>query len=356
MITFKQFVQESDSRNVKVDWKVARPRMSDGDILRFLKRNCSKAFGNYKENKKALYRGFNNGILASHSPIAIVDTTQSLRRSLHSNNTYQVLFKMSPHMTAIPDRMTSMICSTRKETADVYATKESSMMVFPFDDCVLAYNEGSDDVLYTGKMRIFGKDVEYSLLNKLAHVLGENVGMADNMLSEVTPEVLGRIDSSLKGASDEWVFLLACSVLFDSAFKPTPVFKAGSLSSHLSNILGKLSDNTFAFTMAKPDKFNWFEDNVGNLNLSSNLTPFGQTFYAWVKASKPKGFFQSFAEDLMLSEESHMKVISPGDPLPNRTEIWFTGHALIISPRSMADVMAIDKDPSKEETQNVDNV
>lgn len=356
MITFKQFVQESDSRNVKVDWKVTRPRMSEGDILRFLKRNCSKAYGNYKTNKKALYRGFNSGILAMHSPIAIVDTTQSLRRSLHSNNTYQVLFRMSPHMTAIPDRMTSMICSTCKETADVYATKETSMVVFPFDDCVLAYNEGSDDVLYTGKMRIFGKDVEYSLLNKLASVMGLNVGLSGATLDEVTPEVLKKIDSELTGASDEWVFLMAVNVLFDSGFKPAPVFKSGDLSSHLSNVLNKLSNDAMSFTMSKSDKFNWFEDNVANLNLSKNLTPFGQTFYAWVKASKSRGFFQAFAEDLMLSEESHMKVISPGDPLPNRTEVWFTGHALIISPLSLANVVALDKEEPKQETQNDNDV
>lgn len=336
MITFKQFISESDTSNVKVDWKVSRPRMAPSDILRFLQSHCSGALRNYVKNNKVLWRGFREEIISPHTPIAIIDATDSQRKSLHSNNAYQVLFKMSPHLVHVPDRMSSIICSTRKETSSVYGNPR---MVFPFDDCALAYNEGSDDVLYTGKMKIFGRYIEFSVLNRAAHILGDVTGVDAGKLKEIDPQILADIDERLKGASDEWVFIMLAAAMFDIAFGGAGVVKSKGLSTHMANVMHKLIDNNQAFTMQKPDRFNWFEDNIGSLKLADSLTPFGQSLFAWVKASKQKGIFQSFANELLLADESGMKVISPGDKLPDRTEIWFSGHALVITPLAMADVM-----------------
>ena len=124
-------------------------------------------------------------ILKPGRDVAIVDTTGPKRKSRHSNNAYHVLLSMADDLQHVPDRGSSMICSTRRSTAGLYS--DNVRLIIPFDHCVIANAAGVDDMLYNGGVNIAGLKVEYHHLNRGIGILCHALDVQHSKL-EVTQE------------------------------------------------------------------------------------------------------------------------------------------------------------------------
>lgn len=333
MTRFKQFILEATDKNVLVPWKKTVMKFDANMLALFIKHHCGKIASNYikqldSADPKYLWRGFSSSLVRNTNDIVILNSEESKRLSLHSNNTYHELLSMSSHLKDYPDRGSSLICTTSRSTAKMYGSEPA--VIFPFDDTKLCYMRDVQDVLYTGSVKIAGYNVGFSNINSLAPGFAPSVGMNWKYGTLATPEILEEIDTKLKQLPIEWVFVKMLSL-----FLGHELISKSQLSPEASinakRLFFELDKDNESVDLTSPANTKFFMDLLPNLNLQRSLTPKALALFTWTKSAVASGFFKTIADSLT-PESLNMKLVSPSSTLPDTsTEVWFSGRAVVMS-------------------------
>lgn len=346
MITFKQFVTEATDKNVLVPWKKTIMKFDPKMLSLFIQRHCSKIAANYikqldSEHPKYIWRGFSSGLFSQHDDVAVINTQESKRLSLHSNNAYHELLSMSPHLQDYPDRGNSLICTTNRKNAQMYGSNPS--IIFPFDDTKLCYMQDVQDVLYTGGVKIAGYNAGFSNINSLVVIFAPAAGIRWKYGTTVTAEMLHEIDEKLKGLPIEWVFAKTLAI-FMGHERISKSQLSPDASVNAKKLFSKLDEDSASVDLSVSIDKKFFMELLPNLNLERSLTPKALGLFNWVKAATASGFFKSISAN-MSPETLNMKLVSPSSTLPDTSiEIWFSGRAVVMSQSQAEEILHLLKE------------
>ncbi len=218
ILSFKQFLKENG--NVEKAWDLkAIPvpsfgREDDPHLAQytFIREKIISEFGEERfkqleSGKNVLFRGFANGY--SIGQLATIDSANAVRYSRDTNNLYQLMISQSEAQKHIPDRSSSLICSTDWRKASRFG-KIYAVLPYPSVKS-FGYVDAEDMFDITLKLGSLAPQLPTIGVEKLSRALGhvlQLIGVSHNdpsnkrfnsaaglnaAFAKVDPETLGMI-------------------------------------------------------------------------------------------------------------------------------------------------------------------
>ncbi len=106
-----------------------------GDFREVLASHCSQAMSTMLTSP--IWRGSRS----NNNEVMMLDPSSGSRKSENTTNYYTLLMDNSPYMKGWPKRSNSLICSTRRRTAESYGT---AYAIFPYNGTKIAVCPGGD--------------------------------------------------------------------------------------------------------------------------------------------------------------------------------------------------------------------
>lgn len=252
-------------------------------------------------NNGLLIRGFGSNvekIARKDVQAAIVDSTKSVRTSRGSNNFYQLMMDRSEALKDYPSRSNSFICTTDVNIAAAYG---KVIIMVPFDRTLVAVSSNGD---------IFSNS-RVKLLKYVSFSFKEFIGSSNQFNKSSVDRINGLSQIEL------------LRLLYDKKFGFT------KSQEKLNNLLSKSDSGHVTPKMI-------------SMALSSLGFDYGSAQYkAFSKAlaSNKKDKFDILATELATPESLGLKLVKFGEPLRQKTECWFSGKAIALTPYLFIDII-----------------
>jgi hypothetical protein len=273
--------------------------------IELLNRHCKASLADIATGN-VMWRGMEN----VSQQAAVIDTINSSRTSRDTNNLYQLMMDISPHLKEFPSRSKSLICANNEEQASGYLG--STYAVFPFDgvDVCTAKEADLHDTLLTE----LSTDL-YLLNSELARVFAK-FGIQPNTADKFTDAQL--LDKQLTHANSLMLLLVLADVC-RSIVNVEKVVKAYD------------GPGTFYNILRMPEKQAQIYLDALRKALPGKVSSFGKKLLSEFDAHPDKKF-SALSAMLMTPNRLHLNLQKPGS-LRLHGESWFSGKCVVIELR-----------------------
>lgn len=343
--TFKEFLDQQLLEGVAKGWDVEKKSVEEAiALLNKLGKNGLQSIA----NGSVLWRGWSKGVEGKQK-FAVIDTTNSLRTSRDYDNAYMLLMNASKHFKDIPSRSNSLICSTNYHDANAYSGSNAPTAVIPLDGTKVAFIPHVDDF---NNVELHSKSAEKLNIN------GTFTGVTMNPFFKaiaVPSEVKNKYGSKEKEFTNHAVLDAAMKkfspieltliYLMTSDTEPDAIEVVAKNYSKWGDVVDMFFEISHKALIGgewklKNDKkvFDTILDGVnkGMLKFSNEA----KHFYNLMKGAEEHARFSHLATSTVKPSDIGLKVVDAGGKIPQSTECWIAGKAVIISKQMMAKIMA----------------
>ena len=350
MTSFKEFLTNTIFEAIAVKWDISEKRTDDA--IKILNTHCKQGLLAIKKGG-LLWRGFGKQLTRSSPDFHFIDTTNSLRTSRDYDNAYMLLMNASKHLSDYPSRSNSLICTTDIQSAQGYSSSgATAWAVIPFDGAKIAYAEGYPDFNEVSSSKSILSDI--GLTDTLAEI---HLKDFFRMIAQPTP-VIGKGGKKGNEFTDHKVIDIAMSKY--SLIELTLLWGIMLGLSYGGLALSKKQSNDDA------EKYDTIKNNcryIGSMSLANGIwknkkheeifhtavdaisnkkilfDEYLYEFHKLMKNAPTDKRFSYLASQTVKPKHFDLKLVNYGAPLPDATECWVAGKAIIISENMMRDIV-----------------